>query len=328
MSLLPENELHAIEVWYADLKEALRVSQNADRGRVLASVRKLVAETDSYEKEKCMVVTASGYKRWGDLCTWASKKISAVPEVELPELFSTPPNGMVFRTGAKYKKVETRLLETLLRLKEVWAHLDAEVAADPSCAEWAEEQKAYFVEMFEAMTDFDEFDQTCLAFVRGYEEEDPATVWEEAAKLAAPSLEKSEHLPPVAAMELLEFAEAKGVEVTKQSGSWYEESTNPANRWFWHLLTAYLRDETRPTEDLQYETREDASIAMEKGLLYINKDNQRPGQNDGWAMETSLGDIENAYRAYKEARAVETTHNEIAKAVLLALGKTEEVARI
>ena len=102
MSLLPENELKAVESWFTDLKEALGVSKNTDRGRVLASVKKLVVENDTYKEEKSVVTLAYGYKRWGDLYTWAKGQLLAVPEVELPELFSQPPNGVVFKPGGDY----------------------------------------------------------------------------------------------------------------------------------------------------------------------------------------------------------------------------------
>ena len=62
MSLLPEKELLAVETWFSDLKEALGVSQGADRGRVLASVRKLVSDNETYEQEK-RVLTRHGQAR-------------------------------------------------------------------------------------------------------------------------------------------------------------------------------------------------------------------------------------------------------------------------
>lgn len=67
-NLLPDQENQAVETWFSDLKKALDLSPNADRGRVLARVTKLVAEMEGYEKEKQIVSEAYGYKRWGDLC--------------------------------------------------------------------------------------------------------------------------------------------------------------------------------------------------------------------------------------------------------------------
>jgi hypothetical protein len=254
MSLLPENELKAVEGWFADLKEALGVSPNTDRGRVLASVKKLVAENDSYNKEKSVVTVAYGYKRWGDLYTWASRQLLAVPEVELPKVFDEPPNGVVFKPGGDYDKAKQRLVKTRLRLKEVWGNLEAEVAADPTCAEWAEEQKAFFVELFEATTDFAEFDQSCLAFVRNYEEEDPGEAWVEVAEEAATALERNSDLPVGVASELVTYAEEAGVEAQRKFVAAYRDRRDPANSWFSYLLTAYLYQNTRPEEEQVFET--------------------------------------------------------------------------
>ena len=246
MSLLPENELQAVEAWFSDLKEALGVSRNADRGRVLASVKKLVADNDSYDQEKRVVAAALKYKRWGDLYTMASQQLLATPEVELPEVFSQPPNGWVFKPGGDYDKAQKRLVKTRLRVKELWAYLDGEVAANPDDAEWAAEQKAFFVELFEKSTEPEEVELSCVAFIRGYEEEDPATTWVEVAGEAAAMLERSYDLPLTVVRELVSYTEDAGVEATKKVVELTRGRRNPAERWFDYLLTAYLYQNNRP----------------------------------------------------------------------------------
>lgn len=253
MSLLPERELQAVEAWFADLKEALGVSEGADRGRVLASVRKLVADNDSYNNEKRVVFAACGYNRWGDLYTWAKEKLVAVPEVELPEVFSEPPNGWVFRPGGDYDKAQKRLVKTRLRLKELWAYLDREVEADPTASEWAESVKAQAVQEFIVSKEAEDYEKACLAVVRNYEEEDPGEAWVEVAGEATAALELNSDLPVEVASELLTYAEEAGVEVQKKFVEAFRDRRNPANSWFDYLLTAYLYQNTRPEEKLVFE---------------------------------------------------------------------------
>jgi hypothetical protein len=253
VSLLPERELKAVEAWFADLKEALGVSESADRGRVLASVRKLVADNESYNNEKRVVTAAFAYNRWGDLYTWAKEKLVAVPEVELPEVFNEPPNGWVFRPGGDYDKAQKRLVKTRLRVKELWAALDREVAADPTDSEWAESIKAQAVEEFIASTEAENFDKLCLAFVRGYEEEDPGEVWVEVAGEATATLELDADLPVEVVSELLSYAGETGVEAQRKVVEATRNRRNPARCWFDYLLTAYLYKNTRPDEQTVFE---------------------------------------------------------------------------
>lgn len=253
MSLLPERELQAVEAWFADLKEALGVSEGADRGRVLASVRKLVADNDSYNNEKRVVTAAFAYNRWGDLYTWAKEKLVAVPEVELPEVFSEPPNGWVFKPGGDYDKAQKRLVKTRLRVKELWAYLDDVVAADPTDSEWAESMKTQAVTEFVASKEAENFEKLCLAFVRNYEEEDPGEVWVEVAEEATAALERNSDLPVGVASELVTYAEEAGVEAQKNLVAAYRDRRDPAYSWFNYLLTAYLYQNTRPEEGTVFE---------------------------------------------------------------------------
>ena len=249
MTLLPEKELLAVEAWFSDLKEALGVSPRTSRGQVLVSVRKLVAEADSYEQEKRVVTRACGYSRWGDFYNWAKDRVGATPVVEIPEVYNKPPNLCVLKPGGDYDKEEKKLVTTRLRVKEVWEYLDSLLATDPTAAEWVEEQKAWFVAEFEKCTNLKEYEQTCVAFVRGFEQEDPKTTWVEVAEQAAAVLDRNNDLPATAVEELLAYATEKPVEATK---SWLETVGGryyQAGAWFDYLLTAYLHQESRVTEE-------------------------------------------------------------------------------
>lgn len=249
MTLLPEKELLAVETWFSDLKEALGVSPRTSRGQVLVSVRKLVTEAESYEQEKRVVAKAYGYTRWGDFYNSVKDTLVATPEVELPKNFYKVPDLWVLRDGGlTYPAAKNRLTKTLLVVKEVWEHLNAVLAADPTAAEFVEEQKAWFVSEFENSTDPHEFELTCLAYVRNYQEEDPKATWVEVADEAAAVLERNSDLPTTAVQELLAYAAEKPVEATKSwlegvRGRYYSVGT-----WFDYLLTAYLHDESRVTE--------------------------------------------------------------------------------
>lgn len=250
MSLLPEKELQAVETWFSDLKEALGVSPRTSRGQVLVSVRKLVTEAENYEQEKRVVARACAYSRWGDLYNWAKDKLGETPEVEVPKNFYKVPDRWVLRAGGlTYDAAEKRLVKTLRVVKQLWGHFEALLEADPTAAEWVEEEKAWFVGEFEGSTDPQEFEQTCLAYIRDYEEEDPKTTWVEVADEAAAVLERNYDLPTTAVQELLAYAAEKPVEATK---SWLEGVRTryyPAGAWFEYLLTAYLHSESRVTEE-------------------------------------------------------------------------------
>jgi hypothetical protein len=250
VTLLPEKELLAVEAWFSDLKEALGVSPRTSRGQVLVSVRKLVTDAESYEQEKRVVAKAYGYTRWGDFYNSVKDTLVATPEVELPKNFYKVPDLWVLRDGGlTYPAAKNRLTKTVLVVKEVWEHLNAVLAADPTAAEFVEEQKAWFVSEFENSTDPHEFEQTCLAYVRNYQEEDPKTTWVEVTDEAAAVLERNYDLPTTAVQELLAYAAEKPVEATK---SWVEGVKSryyQAGAWFDYLLTAYLHNERRVTEE-------------------------------------------------------------------------------
>lgn len=330
MSLLPEKELLAVEAWFSDLKEALGVSPKTDRGRVLASVRKLVGDNETYEQEKRVVTRALGYSRWGDLYTYAKEKLGATPEVELPEVFYKVPNGWVLRTGGlAYDKAEQRLVKTLRRVKEAWAYIENELAngAEPA---WAEEQKAFFVELFVNSEDPEEVELSCLAFVRGYEEEDPATTWVEVADEAAAELERNYDLPVALVTELLSYAEEEGVKATKRTVEVTRGRMNPAGYWFDHLLTAYLYKNNTPEDEWVRRVSELFLDATDYAGCFERvsaNDPDRPNfMKRSYNPDLTLAQVAAAVRKLAELREedLKATRDEVADAVKAALDAAGE----
>ncbi len=314
-----------IEAWFGDLKEALGVSRNADRGRVLASVRKLVANNDSYDQEKRVVAAACGYTRWGDCLAWANTKLAATPEVELPEVFKQVPTDWVVRKGGlTYDKAEQRLVKTLRRVKEAWAYIETELANGAGPA-WAEEQKALIVELFENSRGPDEVETSCLAFVRGVEEEDPATTWVEVAAEAAAVLERNYDLPVALVSELLSYAEAEGVKATKRTVEVARERLNPAGYWFEHLLTAYLYKNNTPEDEWVRRVGELFLDATDYAGCFERvsaNDPERPGFTKRcYDPSLNLAQVAAAVRKLAELREVvdlSATRDEVADAVKAA----------
>jgi len=327
MSLLPEREHQAVEGWFADLQEALGVSQNADRGRVLASVRKLVADNDSYNEEKRVVAEALHYKRWGDLYTWATEKLVAVPEVEIPAVFDEPPNGWVFRPCSDYDKECKRLVKTRLRVKELWAYLDRLVEADPTSSEWAESIKAQAIEEFKVSTNAEGYDRACLVIIRDYEEEeDPGEVWFEVAEEARAVLELNSDLPIEVANELLSYAEKTGVEARRKIVEDFNTSYIPGSGWFNYLLAAYLYKNPRPERMQEEETRKlfmEATDLMSCFELVSLNDPLRPTLTKrSYDQSLTLEQITVAISKVTELREeglLTGTHDEWAEAVKTAV---------
>ena len=124
MTLLPDNELRAVEEWFAELQAALGCKPTADRGRVLAAVRKLKEEAATYAEEKRVVAKATGHQRWGDFYNECASKLGKTPEVELPDVFSNPPVGWLVGTGKSWDKAVKRLTKTQSLLKKTWAAIE------------------------------------------------------------------------------------------------------------------------------------------------------------------------------------------------------------
>jgi hypothetical protein len=313
--------------WFEQLQTAAGCGANADTGAVLRAVESLARKLETYEEQQVAVAKSRGYRFWGDCYNAALKELPEAKAIELPSIYNEVPLGWFKGTGKpSYDKCAKRLLATQKVVRKTLARV-AEFATDEAEG-WEEQTRAELAELFTNSGSADWFEQECLSFVYQVEPEpDPTTVWVNASACAG-SLELDPDLPAVAAFELLEFAEEKGVEVTKSIVAWYEDTANPASMWFWYLLTAYLCDQTRPTNEQQHEVRENAKRAAELGLLYLNLQNKKPAQEEGWSTETSLSDLATAYNTYKKAISEGTDNwSDLSEAVRLALGKKEEINR-
>jgi hypothetical protein len=344
MSLLPNKENNAIEEWFSDVLDALGFAPNTDRGRVLKGIRKLKAEAADYEEEKSKVMRAYGFKRWGDLINEVDSKLIATPEIELPEVFSSWPKKWVLREGGLlYDKAEKRMAnETRQAVKKVWAHIATN--EELMGAEWAEQQRAFFIEEFEASIEPYRFEQTCFAFINDYygdEEEDPATTWVPIAEEAAAELEKANDLPTTAVEQLLAYAVEAEVEMTKKELDSIEESDYRSDHFFDYLLTACLYKQSRVSGEEVEKTKAIAKRAFASWGCYDPVDN--PG---GCFTEESANDPlrpKMTKRVYEPSISVEQidaacrvvykreeegsnrvmTHDEIAKAVREAVKQPE-----
>jgi hypothetical protein len=345
MTLLPDRELSAIEEWFGDVVEALGFAPNTDRGRVLKGIRKLKAEAADYEKEKSKVMSAYGFKRWGDLINEVNSTLIATPEIVVPQNFDTVPNRWVLREGGMtYGKAQKRLAnETKPAARKVWAHIEAN--REEMGDEWAEQQKAFFIKEFEMSEDPYTFEQTCYAFINDYygdEEEDPATTWVPIAEAAAAELEKENDLPTTAVEQLLAYAVEAEVEMTKQALAFMEESENVGKHFFDYLLTARLYKQSRVSR----EELEKTSALVERALscwgcydpvnnpsgCYKEVSAENP-LHPSWTKRVyepsiSVEQIDAACRVvYKmeEASSGTTTHDEMAEAVREAVKQPKAV---
>jgi hypothetical protein len=329
--LLPESYFATQErlcEWFEQLQTAVGCGANADTGAVLRAVESLARKVETYEEQQAAVAKSRGYRYWGDYYNAALKELPETKVVELPNLYNEVPLGWFKGTGKPtYDKCAKRLRDTQKVLRKTLARVE-EFAVD-QVEGWEEQTKAELAELFTNSGNADLFEQVCLNFVYEVEPEpDPANVWVSAGECAG-SLELDPDLPAVAAFELLEFAEVKGVEVTKLRVAQNEDANSPARRWFWYLLTAYLYDETRPTDEQEDEVRKNGLTAAEVGLLYLNQNNKKPHQALGWVEATSLSDLATAYQTYNKALSEGAeTWTDLREAVLLALGKTEEASNV
>lgn len=315
MTYLPK-ELFEIDKWIGRMAEELGIP-GADRGRILASLRKANKENLAYKEEQRVLMSAYGYHRWGDLMRNAKEKLGKAPEVELPDgVFEKVPRGCS-EGGKKVsifalkKRIAT---QTIISIKQVWAKIaDKE---KENGAEWAEEERVLFIAEFEEATDLDGFEKLCDDYINDYVETDPRDAWVSVLKYADP-LERSLSLPPVLVEELLVYSEASGVEVSKATAEHYEKTSSPDNHWLRYLTTAFLSEESRPSADLVSSTWGDARYAMKQGKLY-------DGETGEWDPTATLDDVATAYKTYLNVRDEVKTHDEIAEAVCIALGREAE----
>lgn len=59
--------INELEAWFAELKQGLGLSEDADKEDVLEEVRRLCEEHATYEKEKALVVAAFEKGSWEEL---------------------------------------------------------------------------------------------------------------------------------------------------------------------------------------------------------------------------------------------------------------------
>lgn len=305
----------AVEEWFSELQEASDCGPSADRGRVLASVRKMRQENLDLKEEQKILLSAYGFKRWGDLMRDAKNKVGKRPQVELPDVFDSVPRGwMEGDKPPSHFRLKNRLRQSLDLIKKVWAKIAEK--GEENGAEWADEERSFFIEEFVGSTDPGEFEKGCVDYINDYEEKDPKDVWLSVLDFAG-ALERANNLPPVLVEELLAYAEEASVEVSKATADYYEETSNPNNHWLRLLITAYLSNESKPSADLVRSTWEDADYATRQGKLYDK-------ENEEWDLTTSIGDLATAYTTYLKVRDEAKTHDDIAEAISVALGREVE----
>ena len=315
MNYLPK-ELFEIDEWIGRVAEIAGCSPTADRGRVLASLRKMKQENLDFKEEQKVLLSAYDYKRWGDLMRDAKNRAGKPVRIERPDAFDSVPRGWMEGDKApSHYRLENRRRQMLPLIDKVLAKIAEK--GEENGAEWAEEERAFLVEEFVVSTGPSEFEKGCVDYINDYEEKDPKDVWLSVLDFVAP-LETADNLPPVLVEELLAYAEEVGVEVSKATADYYEEKTsNPNNHWLRLLITAYLSNDSRPSADLVRSTWEDADYATRQGRLYDK-------ENEEWDLTTGLGDLAVAYTTYIEVRDETKTHDDIAEAIRVALGREVE----
>ena len=314
MNYLPK-ELFEIDEWIGRVAEVAGCSTSADRGRVLASLKKMKQENLDFKEEQRILMDAYDYKRWGYLMRDARSKGRKTPQVELPEDFEDVPRGwMMGDKPPSHFNLKRRLRQMTDEIKRVWAKIDAK--EEENGAEWAKEEREGFIEEFVESTNPAQFERLCLDYINDYEEKDPKETWLSALEFAG-CLETADDLPPMLVSELLAYGEEAGVEVSKATADYYGEMSNPNRHWLRLLVTAYLSGETRPSADLVRSTWEDTDYATKKGKLYDREEEK-------WDLTACLDDVATAYRTYLEVREQLKTHEDIAEAIRVALGREVE----
>ena len=69
-------DLGELNNWFSEVRETLELSSNADRGRVLANLQKLMHEIHEAKREQSVVAKAHGYRFWGDCYNAAVKTLT------------------------------------------------------------------------------------------------------------------------------------------------------------------------------------------------------------------------------------------------------------
>ncbi len=328
--LLNPKDIEEVNGWFDELKLALGLSLKADRGRVLASVRKREEEREKSEADQQLVANYMSYKFWGDLVAAAGKAgEELVVAVELSREFLEVPTGWVLGTGKPtYDKAKKHLPQTQALVKKVFAYLEGK--REEWTDESIEQEKKSVTDAFLESEGWEQLNQSLWEYYREVPEPlDPAEVWLEAADQCRTTLERSRELPPIVVTELLDYAEAEGVEITKKEADWVRKSDYAERLWFNYLICAYLTKERRPDDKLFLEVKEKVLEAAKLGeLCATNREN--PSIKVGervWDKKATLGELEMAYVAYKDAAAEENFRSFTASQptvkdkVMAALGK-------
>jgi len=322
--LLKPDETAELNRWFDEVKEALGLSWRADRGRVLASIKKQGEEAKKRKQTDKMVASYYNYKFYGDLVRAVEKAGEGnVIAVELPKEFLEVPTGWCYGAGKPdYNTASKHLPRTQKLVKKAWNFIESrrEELGD----DWVEQNRQLVIEAFEESEGWSKLEEELWKFYKEVEPEpEPSEVWLQATEESRATLESSTKLPPMAVAELLDYAELAGVEVTKQFVEWKAESNYADSQWFSYLLCAYLTKQQRPKLELYLEVAEDINQATKLGTLYDTegKDPVTGLRTGAWDTTTTLTDLATAYNAYKFGLAEAGSWNELQDAILTALGK-------
>lgn len=317
-------ELSELNDWFSRVKAALGLSQKADRGRVLASLERLGEEREEAKRQQQLVASYLSYKFWGDLVAAAAKAgEELVVAVELPVECCEVPTYWVKGEGKpSYDVAKKHLPETQRLIRKVLVFIESrrEVEGD----EWADENRQLVIEAFLESHGWKELNQRLWEFYKEVEPEpDPSEVWLPAAEESRDTLERSTKLPPFAVTELLDYAEAAGVEVTKQLADWWEAGEHREAQLFSYLLCAYLTGEQRPEHEVLLKVTNNAMQAAKLGTLYDPEGKEAgTGLKEGvWDPTTTLSDLATAYSTYTTGFEDDKSWDELEDAVRGALGR-------
>lgn len=316
-------DLTELNRWFSEVKVALGLSPKADRGRVLARLVRLCEEEEEAKEQQQLVASYCGYKFWGDLVAAAAKAgEELVVTVVLEDDYLEPPFGWGYGPGKSYDKAVKELPKVQKLVRKVKALVESRREEEGD--EWAESLTAELLKAYKDSENPEAFSQELWKYLNGVApEEDPSEVWLQAAEEGRRALELSAKLPPVAVTELLDYAELKGVEVSKQGAEAKEGSSNPASFWFDYLFTACVEDSLRPDGVTVLDAADRLYKAAAAGGLTTLEEATGTGLPETvWDPTARLEDLLTAYRVYEEVtQQAGASHEGVRDAVREALGK-------
>lgn len=317
-------ELTDLNRWFSEVKTALGLSPKADRGRVLANLERLHEEKEEAREQQQLVASYCGYKFWGDLVAAAAKAgEELVVAVVLPKECLEVPRDWCHGPGKPSYDVAVKQLPRVQKLlKKVFAFIESKRAEYGD--EWAVENEQLVIQAFVESSGWEQLSQKLWEFYKEVEPEpDPSEVWLPAAEESRRALELSAKLPPVAVTELLDYAELKGVEVSKKVAKVKEESSNPASFWFDYLFAACVEGNLRPGPETVLDAADRLYKAAAAGELTTVEKATGTGLTETvWDPTTTLEDLLTAYKVYGEATQKENASwNYVYDTVKEALGK-------